>query len=78
MVVIPESLRESSIWRVGQVLSPIGCISIRFTMTLSVMSDSLSLQSSHNMIGVLLWFQGFGYGYGYDYIIIMIILFTYL
>jgi hypothetical protein len=51
-------------------------ISIRITVTLSVMSDSLSLQSSRSMIGVLLWFQGFGYGC--DYIIIMIIVFTYL
>jgi hypothetical protein len=58
--------------------SPVGCISIQVTATLSVMSDSLSLQSSRNMIGVLLWFQGFGYGYGYDYIIIMLIVFTYL
>jgi hypothetical protein len=31
-----------------------GCISIRVTATLSVMSDSLSLPSSHSMIGVLL------------------------
>jgi hypothetical protein len=28
MVVIRESLRESSVWRVGQVISPAGCISI--------------------------------------------------
>jgi hypothetical protein len=34
--------------------SPIGCISIRVTVTLSVMSDSLSLSSSHCMFGVLL------------------------
>jgi hypothetical protein len=54
--------------------SPAGCISIQVTATLSVMRDSLSLQSSHSLIGVLLWFQGFGYGY--DYIIIMIIVFT--
>jgi hypothetical protein len=43
MVVIRESLRESSIWHVGQVLSPGGCISIRVTATLLVMSDSLSV-----------------------------------
>jgi hypothetical protein len=42
------------------------------------MSDSLLLQSSHSMFGVLLWIREFGYGYGYDYIIIMIIVFTYL
>jgi hypothetical protein len=47
-------------------------------MTLSVMSDSLLLQSSHSMFGVLLRIRGFGYGYGYDYIIIMIIVSTYL
>jgi hypothetical protein len=34
--------------------SPVGCISIRVTMTLSVMSDSLSLPSSHSMFDVLL------------------------
>jgi hypothetical protein len=26
MVVIRESLQESSVWRVGQVLSPVRCI----------------------------------------------------
>jgi hypothetical protein len=54
MVVIRESLRESSMWRVGNVLSPAGCISIRVTATLSVMSGSLSLQSSSSLFGVLL------------------------
>jgi hypothetical protein len=34
--------------------APAGCISIRVTTTLSVMSGSLSLQSSHSMCGVLL------------------------
>jgi hypothetical protein len=37
------SLRESSVWRVGQVLSPAGCISIRVIVILSVMSGSLSV-----------------------------------
>jgi hypothetical protein len=54
MIVIRESLRESSVWRVDQVLSPAGFISIRVTVTLSVMSDSLSLLSSRSMSGVLL------------------------
>jgi hypothetical protein len=54
MVVICESLRESSVWRVGQFLSPAGCILIRVTATLSVMSDNLSLPSSCSMFGVLL------------------------
>jgi hypothetical protein len=35
MVVIRESLRDSNVCRVGQVLSPIGCISIRVATTLS-------------------------------------------
>jgi hypothetical protein len=39
--------------RVGQVPCPAGCVSIRVTMTLWVMSDNLSLQSSHSMFGVL-------------------------
>jgi hypothetical protein len=34
--------------------SPAGCISIRVTTTLSVMSDSLSLLSSRSIFGVLL------------------------
>jgi hypothetical protein len=34
--------------------SPAGCISIRVITTLSIMSDSLSLQLSHSMFGVLL------------------------
>jgi hypothetical protein len=55
MVVIRKSLRELSVWHVGQVLSLVGCISIRVTATLLVMSGSLSLQSSRSMFGVLLW-----------------------
>jgi hypothetical protein len=54
------------------------CISIRVTVTLSVMSVSLPLQPSRSMIGVLLWSQGFGYEFGYDHVTIMIIVFTYL
>jgi hypothetical protein len=53
-IVICESIWESSVCRVGQDLSPVGCISIRVIVTLSVMSDSLSLQSSRSMLGVLL------------------------
>jgi hypothetical protein len=34
--------------------SPAGCISIRVAVTLSVMSGSLSLQSSRSMFDVLL------------------------
>jgi hypothetical protein len=34
--------------------SSAGCISIRVTVVLSVMSDTLSLQSSYSMFGVLL------------------------
>jgi hypothetical protein len=33
---------------------PIGCISIQVAATLSVMSGSLSLQSSHSIFGILL------------------------
>jgi hypothetical protein len=39
---------------VGQILSLVGCISIRVSTTLSVMSGSLSLESSHSMFAVLL------------------------
>jgi hypothetical protein len=75
MVVICESLRESSVWRVGQVLSPAGCILIRVIVTLSVMSGILPLQSSRSMFGVLLmdsrsWvWVWFGWYYHYDYCI---------
>jgi hypothetical protein len=51
--------------------SPVGCISIRVVVTLSVMSDSLSLPSSQSLFGVLLWIQGVGYGYVQDYNIII-------
>jgi hypothetical protein len=34
--------------------SPAGCISIRVTTTLSVISGSLSLHSSHSMVVVFL------------------------
>jgi hypothetical protein len=34
--------------------SPAGCISIRVAVTLLVMSDSLSVSSSHSMFGALL------------------------
>jgi hypothetical protein len=51
--------------------SAAGCISIQVTATLSVMSDSLSLPSSHSMFGVLL----VDYGYVQDY---NIIIFAYL
>jgi hypothetical protein len=54
MVVIREHLRESSVWRIGQVLSPAGYISIRVIVTLSIMSDNLLLHLSHSMFGVLL------------------------
>jgi hypothetical protein len=52
-VVIHESLQESSAWRVGQVLSMQG-VSIWVVMILSILSDSLPLQSSHSMFGVLM------------------------
>jgi hypothetical protein len=75
MVVTRENLRESSVWRVGQIPSPARCISIRVITTLSVMSDSLSLQSSRNIFGVRLansriwiwiWLRSY---YHYDYCI---------
>jgi hypothetical protein len=37
--------------------SPVGCISIRVAVTLSVMSDSLSLQSSRSRV-VIFWIRG--------------------
>jgi hypothetical protein len=84
MVVIRESLRESSVWRVGQVLSPVGCISIQVAATLSVMSDNLSLQSFRSIFGVLLvdsrswiwiWLQLY---YQYDYCIYLPLMLTWV
>jgi hypothetical protein len=57
--------------------SPAGCLSIQVTATLSIMSGSLSLQSSHSMFGVLLIDLRSWYGYVHDYIIIKITVFTY-
>jgi hypothetical protein len=57
MVVIRESLQESSVWRVGQVPFP--------AVTLSVMSGSLSLQSSHSMFGVPLTLTWVNVLFGY-------------
>jgi hypothetical protein len=58
--------------------SPAGCISIRVTATLSIMSDSLSLQSSHSMVVVLGLEDGGSedVGYGYGYVIRIMTVFT--
>jgi hypothetical protein len=47
----PSGVKRLACWSGS---SPIGCMSIRVAATLSVMSGSLSLQSSHSMFGVLL------------------------
>jgi hypothetical protein len=78
MVVILESLRESSVCRVGQVLSLAGCISIRVTVTLSIMSDNLSLQSSRSMVVVFGLEDGGSEDVGYDYVIRIILYLLYL
>jgi F0F1-type ATP synthase beta subunit len=57
MVVMRKSLQDSSVWCVGQVLCPAGCISIQVAIALSVIGDNLSLQSSRSMFGVLLWIR---------------------
>jgi hypothetical protein len=78
MVVILESLRELSVCRVGQVLSPAGCISIQVTVTLSIMSDNLSLQSSRSMVVVFRLEDGGSEDVGYDYVIRIILYLLYL
>jgi hypothetical protein len=78
MVVIFESLRESSACCVGQVLSLTGCISIRVTVTLSIMSDNLSLQSSRSMVVVFGLEDGGSKDVGYDYVIRIILYLLYL
>jgi hypothetical protein len=47
-------------------------------VTHSVMSGSLSLQSSRSMFGVLLVDRGVGYEYVHAYNVIMFIVFAYL
>jgi hypothetical protein len=48
-----------------------GCISIRVTATLSVMSDNLSLQYLVVCLVHYWWMRGVGYGYVLDYNIII-------
>jgi hypothetical protein len=48
-----------------------GCISIQVTVTPSVMSGNLSLQSSHSMLVYCWWIRGVGNGYVQDYNIII-------
>jgi hypothetical protein len=63
---------------------PVGCISIRVAATLSVMSGSLSLQSSHSMFGVLLMYSRSWIGmwlrlyYHYDYYIYLPVTLTWV
>jgi hypothetical protein len=49
-----RAFRSQSYGVLVRFSSPTGCISVRVTVTLSVMSDNLSLQSSRSMFGVLL------------------------
>jgi hypothetical protein len=56
--------------------SPAGCISIRVTVTLSVMSDSLSLQSSHSMVVVFGLEDDGSKDVCYGYVIRIITVFT--
>jgi hypothetical protein len=51
------------------VSSSIWCILIQVAATLSVMSDSLSLQSSHSMVVVFGLEDGGSEDVGYDYVI---------
>jgi hypothetical protein len=56
--------------------SPAGCLSIRVTVTLSVMSDSLSLQSSRSMVVVFVLEDGVSEDVGYGYVIRIIAIIT--
>jgi hypothetical protein len=56
--------------------SPAWCISIRVTATLSVMSGSLSLQSSHSMVVIFGLEDGGSEDVGYGYIIRIIVVIT--
>jgi hypothetical protein len=80
MVVIRESLRESSVWCVGQVLSVQGVY--RFDSPWRSRLWVAACRCSHLIVCLVyygwIWGVGYGYGYGHDYIAIMIIVFTYL
>jgi hypothetical protein len=78
MVVIRESLRESSVWRVGQVL-PLQVV-YRLKSSRHPWLWVAICRSSHLVVCLVYcgWIRGVGYGYGHDYIAIIIILFTYL
>jgi hypothetical protein len=56
--------------------SPTGCLSIRVTATLSVMSGSLSLQSSRSMVVVFGLEDGGSEDVGYGYVIRIIAIIT--
>jgi hypothetical protein len=56
--------------------SPAGCLSIQVVMTLSVMSGSLSLQSSHSMIVIFGLEDGGSDDVGYGYVISIMNVFT--
>jgi hypothetical protein len=78
MVVIRESLWESSVWRVSQVLPPQGVY--QFESPWHSRLWVTACRCSH-LVGCLVYcwcIRGVGYGYGHDYITIMIIVFTYL
>jgi hypothetical protein len=65
MVVIRET-RGATHMTCQSGSSPAGCTPIRTVMTLSDMSDRLSLLPSHSM-SYCIWMVGSKDGYGYDY-----------
>jgi hypothetical protein len=56
--------------------SPAGCLSIQVAATLSIMSDSLSLQSFHSMIVIFGLEDGGSDDVGYGYVISIMTVFT--
>jgi hypothetical protein len=75
MVIICESLRESSAWRVGQVLPLQGVY--RFKLSRHSQLWVAACRRSHLIVCLVYcwWIRGVGYGYGHDYITIIIIVF---
>jgi hypothetical protein len=76
MVVIYESIRESSVWRVGQILPLYGVYRFESPRHSRLWVTACPLQSSRSMV-IIFWLEyGGSEDVGYDYVIRIITVFT--